>query len=339
MSDTCKVKAGPLPEAVLFHNHEVDLADLNNSAKMAPHSVNSSPMKSLFRTLLCGVCLLISAPLVWAKKKSPPPETPPPTSEVESAPKEARRFFGLLPAKEAPPPPTPPPAVTKKKSPPPTAGKPPAPAVSAKPEKKSGTAPKTPPVVAEEKKPGGFLGLFKRKPEANPTPPPTAQEKPEQEKKPGLLSRIFGGKAKSASDESDSSEIDPADRPQRPANWQEKYIVMEDDVAAYAYGPSQSRDPEDRLPKGMVVAVKRSGKYWSEITTPNGRNFTIGADQIRKARESDFAPPPVIASSAHSGEIVPLPEYDPSPPTNLPETSPQRNLDLPDLLLPPLPPP
>ena len=329
-------------------------------------------MKSPFCILLCAVCLLISTPQVWARKKSPAP-TPPPTPAVEPAPKPERRFFGLLPAKEKEetPPPAPPPATTKKKSSPPTTAKPaaqpapepkkssgflglfsrnkpeptPVPPTPVKPEKKSTATPKTPPpVVAEEKKSGGFLGLFKRKPEAVPAPAPAQKEKPKtevaevEEKKPGFFSRIFGGNSKDDSEASDAAEIDPSDLPQRPDNWQEKYIVTEDDVAAYAYGPSQSRDPEDRLPKGMVVSVKRNGKYWSEITTPTGRNFTIGADQIRKARESDFAPPPVIASSLPPGEYIPMPEYDPSPPTNLPETTPQRNLDLPDLLLPPLPP-
>lgn len=330
-------------------------------------------MKSPASILICGVCLLISTPQVWAKKKSTAPD-PPPTPAAEPAPKESRRFFGLFPAKEETPPPTPPPATTKKKSSPPTAVKPaaknlppvpepkkssgflglfsrnkpdpdPAPPAPVKPGKKAGPAPKTPaPLVAEEKKSGGFLGLFKRKPDADSTPTPAAKEKPKQdvakveEKKPGFFSRIFGGKSKDDSDAANANEIDPSDRPPRPANWEEKYIVIDDDVAAYAYGPSQSRDPEDRLPKGMILSVKRSGKFWSEITTPNGRNFTIGADQIRKARESDFAPPPVIASSAPAGEIIPMPEYDPTPPTNLPETSPQRNLDLPDLLLPPLPP-
>lgn len=330
-------------------------------------------MKSPFCILLCGVCLVASSPQAWARKKSPAP-TPPPTPTVEPAPKPERRFFGLLPAKEETPPPAPPPAVTKKKSSPPTKAKsaaqnvPPAPEpkkssgflglfkrekpeptpvppTPVKPEKKSASAPKTPPpVVAEEKKSGGFLGLFKRKPEADPAPAPAEKARPTQEvakaqeKKPGFFSRIFGGNSKEDSEAADALATDPSDRPQRPANWQEKYIVIEDDVAAYAYGPSQSRDPEDRLPKGMIVSVKRNGKFWSEITTPSGRNFTIGADQIRKARESDFAPPPVIASSLPSGEIIPMPEFDPSPPTNLPETTPQRNLDLPDLLLPPLPP-
>ncbi len=330
-------------------------------------------MKSPFCLLLCGVCLLISSPQVWAKKKSSPP-TPPPTPAAEPAPKESRRFFGLFPGKEATPPLEQPPAATKKKTSSPASSKPaaqnvpptpepkkssgflglfsrnkpdpdPVPPTPVKPEKKTAPALKTPPpVVAEEKKSGGFLGLFKRKPEAVPAPAPAEKEKPTQnlanaeEKKPGFFGRIFGGKAKNDSDAADSKEIDLSDRPQRPANWQEKYIVIEDGVAAYAYGPSQSRDPEDRLPKGMVVSVKRTGKFWSEISTPNGKNFTIGADQIRKARESDFAPPPVLASSVPSGQIIPMPDYEPSPPTNLPETTPQRNLDLPDLLLPPLPP-
>lgn len=323
-------------------------------------------MKSHLSLILCGLCLLAGAPDGWAKKNSPPEPAPPPPA-AEAQPEKSRGFFGWFRSKQEPPPPASVPASGPRKSklpPPPTTEEPkkspgffgflrrekseptPPPPVTAKPGKKSAPPPakiaaktEAAPPTSEKKESSGFFGFFKRSTKPQESHQPDKPEADGPAKKPGFFARIFGGSSDSKPEQSALDDLNPHDRPQRPANWKEKYIVIEDDVAAYAYGPSQAHDPEDHLPKGMVVSVKRSGKFWTEITTPTGRNFTIGSDQIRKARETDFAPPPVIASSLPAGEIIPMQDFDPSPPPNLPETTPQRNLDLPDLILPPLPPP
>lgn len=285
-------------------------------------------MKSFICPLLCGVCLVVSSITSVAKPRAAPLPAPPeqPAPEV----KQSRGLFDFLKHKQAEPAPAPPPAEKPKTK------------------LKKNAQPEPPPPPPEPKGSKGLFGFLKRKPA--PAPEPMAPAKPgkpsakppaqdakmaqAEEKKPGFFGRIFGSKSKSSEEE-----IAPDDRPPRPTDWEKKHIVKEQDVAAYAYGPSQSRDAEAYLAKGAIVTVKRSGKFWTEITTEQGRNFTVGTDQIRKAEASDFAPPTVIASASGGADIVPMPDYEPSLPANLPETTPQRNLDLPDLLLPPLPPP
>ena len=161
--------------------------------------------------------------------------------------------------------------------------------------------------------------------------PPPLIAAPE-EKKPGLFSRIFGKRNKDNSE----SDLPGDDRPVRPADWESKYIITDNDVKGYANGPSQSMDADERLAKGTVVSLKKGGKAWADIKLEDGRTLTVGADQIRPAKISDFATPSVALATTRST----LPEiyYEPAPPPNLPETSGPSSLELPELLLPPLPP-
>lgn len=225
------------------------------------------------------------------------------------------------------------------------------------------------PVVTGERKTGTIFDLFRRKKElaqapiaqervatkesaARKTNTPTlsqtaatATHKKEapplipapQEKKPGFLSRIFGGKSESKDTE---SAIPSENLPVRPADWEGKYVVKEDNVAGYAYGPSQARDADEYLKQGTIVSLRKGGKAWADITVEGGRTLTVGADQIRKAEITDFAAP-VVAVAMTGSPAASSPEvyYEPAPPPNLPETSDSpSNLDLPELLLPPLPP-
>ena len=252
-----------------------------------------------------------------------------------------------------------------------------APKVAAKPTEKTTSKP----VAAAEKpapaKSGGileFLHLKKRtdtpaapetkatakvepaktKPKADPVKPaPVAQAKTkpetkpeakpaEAEKKPGFFARLFSG---NSDDAKSNDKVDPANRPPRPADWKEKYIVSDDHVEAYRYGPSQSRGPDEYLSKGTIITLKKGGKAWSDIATESGHIFTVGTDQIRKAREDDFAPPPppVIVSRpmGPDGSLMPLPsaaDLEPAHTVDLPETiaQPKKSLDAAELLLPPL---
>ena len=162
------------------------------------------------------------------------------------------------------------------------------------------------------------------------TPPPLIAAP--EEKKPGLFSRLFGKKNK----ESSGDDIPGDDRPARPTDWESKYIVTENDVKGYANGPSQSMDADERLAKGTVVSLKKGGKAWADIKLEDGRILTVGADQIRPAKITDFASPSVALATTRS--TLPEVYYEPAPPPNLPETTGPSSLELPELLLPPLPP-
>ncbi len=168
--------------------------------------------------------------------------------------------------------------------------------------------------------------------------PPAAPEL----KQPGFFSRLFGGKASG-----ESQRDDDGPKPPRPVDWDKKYIVTEDNVGAYRFGPAQSRDADEYLSKGTVVTLKKGGKAWSDIALENGRIFTVGADQIRPAKASDFAapPPPVIAAMpppvGPNGAPLPMGYLEPIPSIDLPETQaqPKKGLEAADLILPALPPP
>jgi hypothetical protein len=218
---------------------------------------------------------------------------------------------------------------------------------------------------AETKKSGTFsklLGVFRRdeaKPEAPDAPNSKVAEKPkgsetaaakkspkeapplikapETEPKTGFFARIFGSSNKEDS-KKDANDDFPSSKPERPSDWESKYIITDDHVEAYRYGPSQARDADEILSKGTVVKLKTEGKSWVEIALADGKIYTVGADQVRKARKDDFADPaPIVAIGA--GAPLPLGYYEPAPPPNLPEmTTGEKNLEFPELLLPPLPP-
>lgn len=159
-----------------------------------------------------------------------------------------------------------------------------------------------------------------------------AQTEPEPEKKPGFFSRLFGPRAAEESANGDSA------KPPRPADWESKQVITEDDAPIYAYGPAQPTGPDERLAKGTIVSMKQAGKSWSRITLEDGRSFMIGTVQMRKARESDFSEP---EKAVAVGPLSPAEYFEPLPPPNLPEMTPGDAQPSGDLLipLPPLPPP
>ncbi len=178
---------------------------------------------------------------------------------------------------------------------------------------------KTQTALAQEK-----LAQSKKADPAKPTPVPV-----EPAKKPGFLARIFGGWGGDAN----SSAVDGS-KPLRPLDWAEKHIIKDEDVAAYTYGPSQATGPDDRLAKGTLVTLKRAGKSWSEVELENGRRYTVGSDQIRKAAFDDFADPVVQTAQVGGGSAE---YYEPLPPPNLPEAGGALEPGAPQILLPPLP--
>ncbi len=254
-----------------------------------------------------------------ASKAVPPPAakaTPPPT---KPEPKSGG-LLGLLPfgkrSESAPPAPTKP---IEKSAPKTAVAKPNVPAVTPKPQL-SKTAEATVKPKADQK----------AKPEVTP---------PAEPKKPGFFARLLGGKADegTASNKATSGNLPP-----RPADWESKYIVTDDRVEAYRFGPSQPNGPDEYLVKGTVVELKKGGKAWADITLENGRIYTVGADQIRKAREDDFARPVVAQGPTLPGGVpLPMGDLEPLPTVELPETGaqPKKSLDATELLLPPLPPP
>lgn len=224
------------------------------------------------------------------------------------------------------------------------------------------TAPaRVPNASAVEKKESenpGLWGIFKKE---KPTPAPEASEKklpklsktgevaaqkkspaplvkPEDPKKPGFFARVLnklGPKEKAGKTESDT--VSEASLPPLPDDWATRHIVTEDDVEAYSRGPSQPGGADEVLKKGTVVSMKKSGKAWAEISVTDGRTYTVGADQIRKAKLTDFAPKTVATAAASPS--LPSINYEPLPTAELPETTAPGQLELPELLLPPLPPP
>lgn len=305
-----------------------------------------------------------------------PIPAPTPASTATAAPlaedkkKPSRGLFGFFAGNEDAPTPkiaseVPPakPAVKKAEVKPPMVAK-----VAAAP---APAKPVTKPEVEEKKASKGFFGLFKGDSEETPAktdpklqaqkstkPAPTTlppavpavadkNKKPEtvapvtdvakeEPKKPGLFARLFGGPVPGRSER----KIDKDDLPPRPADWESKYIVKDDNVKAYVYGPSQSGGADERLARGTILTLKKSSRAWAEIVVDGGRAYTVGADQIRKAEITDFAPPAVIASTNAAGiPIGPeLPYYETIPAPNLPDAPGKPGLELPDLLLPPTPP-
>ncbi len=185
---------------------------------------------------------------------------------------------------------------------------PPVPVKVSKPKVKAAAAPPPPSAPALEKK--RWFSFFQRKPAAasapvkpepsaklaksKPTPPattPAPEPKPEAAPKLGFFARLFGGKA---GQDEERSEMDKANRPPRPADWESKFVVSMDHVEAFRFGPSGSHGADKILNRGTVVTMKKHGRAWAEVEVEDGHVYTVGADQVRAAKESDFAPPPPV---------------------------------------------
>lgn len=304
----------------------------------------SFPFLALF-----AASIAISAAAAEAKPKA---NTAPPPAEAASAEKSKpgffKRLFGSKRDSEAKPgAPTPPKVAASQSAPQPPLKKP----------------------AAEEKKPGFFKRLLGKgeteaksseetakaelkkepklpksagKPEiaqidtkAKPPAGPALKADKDKpvEKKPGFFARLFGGGGGDAASGKDGSV-----KPPRPADWESKHVVCEDEAAIYAYGPSQATGADEHLPKGTILTMKEAGKSWSRVALENGKTYVIGTVQIRKAKESDFSEPERSVAAAPPGSSE---YFEPLPAPNLPDAQGVNPLPSGDLLIPlgPLPPP
>lgn len=272
----------------------------------------SRPLRLVMAPLVCSLTLaaLDSAPAAPVKKA-------PPAAVVEApAPPPAKRPFlqKLNPfrKKDPPPAPAPPPVPAKnsKKSAKPAA---PAPAVVPPPPVK----PVVPPVAAAP---------------SRPVTPATNATPPEDTKKAGFFSRL------KARLDRDPDAVNQGEKPERPVDWQEHWVVTEDSTGFYEFGPSQASGPDRRLARGQVVKLAQPGKGWARVELEGGKQGYIGTDQMRQATESDFAEPLLRPSSqlAATG-ASPMQGWSPAAPLpDLPDLPMPSGSENSLLLLPPL---
>ncbi len=279
------------------------------------------PLRLVMAPLVCSLSLaaLDASTAAPAKKAQPAPA---PIIVVEPpAPK--RPFLQKLNPfrkKDPPPAPAPAPAPVKnsKKSTPVPVPMPPAGPASA------------PAPVTDPKPPVKSLATAKTLQPAPVTAPVPA---PEETKKPGFFSRL-----KSKLDR-DPDAIDQAEKPERPLDWKERWVVTEDSTAFFEFGPSQSTGPDLRLPRGHVVKLTQSSRGWAKVELEGGRQGYIGTDQMRQAAETDFTNPVLPASSqlAAVGAGSGLQGWSPAPPPpDLPDLPMAAGMEDSLLLLPPL---
>lgn len=269
--------------------------------KISPLSRQSAATWTLCLVVLAaGALSLDAAP----RKKQAPATPPPPPVEVEPVSK--RSFLNRLKApfskKDAPSEVTPPPPASR------------ADAKKAAPGTKRGKGADRPPAAVAPAVPQKSLSDAKTRKPAS-LPPVAAPEEP---KKPGFFSRlknrITGGESRDTDgDQHARTSGNPASeltvngqggppshendaksapgKPERPADWKERWIISEDEVKFFAFGPSQASGPDMRLGKGDVVKVVQTEKSWTRVELDGGRTGYIGTDQLRQAAESDFASP------------------------------------------------
>ncbi len=271
------------------------------------------PLRLAMAPLACCLSLAAAeATLAAPVKKSPQPV---PAAVVETpAPK--RSFFKRL-------------NPFQKKETPPAAVPAPAPVKNSK---KSGPqpnlAPIKPAVPAESKPPVKSIANAKILP---PTPPSALMEEP---KKPGFLSRL---KAKLKEDP-DAPTL--AEKPERPADWKERWVITDESTAFFEFGPSQANGPDLRLPPGQVVKLTHTSRGWAKVELEGGRQGYIGTDQMRQASETDFAPLAVLpprSQLAAVGSAAAQRGWSPiAPPPDLPDLPMAGGAEDALLLLPPL---
>jgi hypothetical protein len=133
--------------------------------------------------------------------------------------------------------------------------------------------------------------------------------------------------------------VEVAEKPARPADWQERWVVTDESTAFYEFGPSQANGPDLRLPRGQVVKLNQSSRGWARVELEGGRQGYIGTDQMRQATERDFAPPllPAASQLAAVGAGGSLQGWSPiAPPPDLPDLPMAAGMEDSLLLLPPL---
>ena len=271
------------------------------------------PLRPVMAPLVCSLTLTAfhAASAAPAKKDAPPV-----AASVVGTPSPKRSFLKKLnpfQKKEAPPAMVPPPAPAKNskksaaKSAPPFGALPP-PAIEPKPPVKSianaKTLPATPSAaLVEEPKKAGFFSRLKSKLNEDPEVPEIAE------------------------------------KPARPADWKERWVVTDDSTAFFEFGPSQANGPDLRLPRGQVVKLAQASRGWAKVELEGGRQGYIGTDQMRQAGESDFSSPilPAGAQLAAVGTGSSLQGWSPiAPPPDLPDLPMAAGMENSLLLLPPL---
>jgi len=248
-------------------------------------------------------CLVFAAPLpvtAAPAKKSPPTESVPP---APPAPKPSL-LQKLNPFRKKDPPPPPAPA--------------PAPPKNSKKSAPSKAVPAVPP-------PAPAKPAVPPKPQA--APPPSAPAEP---KKPGFFSRL---KAKL---DRDPDALPAAEKPERPSDWKERWVVTEDSTAFYEFGPSQASGPDLRLPKGQILRLGKASRGWAHVELDGGRSGYIGTDQMRQAKEDDFAPPQIAVLPQLAAGSLPAPWSPGAVPPDQPDLPSIPGAENSQLLLPPL---
>jgi len=251
--------------------------------------------------LAFGLGLIAPLPVTAAPaKKSPPAETVPP---APPAPKPSLlQKLNPFRKKDPPPPPAPVPTPSKnsKKS------------VPAK------SVPAVPPPTSA-------------KPAAPPKPPAAASPSaPEESPKPGFFSRL---KAKL---DRDPDALSEAEKPERPSDWKDRWVVTEDSTAFYEFGPSQASGPDLRLSQGQILKLGKASRGWARVELEGGRSGYIGTDQMRQAMENDFAPPKITALPPLAAGSLPAAWSPGAAPPDQPDLPSMPGAENSQLLLPPL---
>lgn len=259
--------------------------------------------------LVGSLTLLVLDPATAAPaKKTPPPPPAAPTVVETPAPKRSM-LQKLNPF--------------HKKAPPPAPAPPPVPAGNSKKSKVPPAAPAVP--AAPLTQPAAPATPLQSLP-----PAPLAALVPDEPKKGGFFSRL---KAKL---DHDPEVVTVAEKPERPVDWKERWVITEDSTAFFEYGPSQASGPDLRLSRGQVVKLTRTTRGWARVEIDGGRQGYIGSDQIRQAAQSDFSDPLLPATQLASIGAG-LQGWSPAPPPpDLPDLPMAPGSEDALLLLPPL---
>ena len=213
-----------------------------------------------------------------------------------------------------------------KKEPPPAPIPPPVPPRNSK---KSGAAPVTSATPAspllQPSAPAKPLVKAAVLPPAPPSGPMT-----EEPRKAGFFSRL---KAKL---DHDPDTVAVAEKPARPADWKDRWVVTEDSTGFFEYGPSQASGPDLRLSRGQVVKLAQTTRGWARVELEDGRQGYIGSDQMRQAAQTDFAEP-MLPATQLAAIGAGLQGWSPAPPPpDLPDLPMAPGMEDALLLLPPL---
>ena len=274
------------------------------------------------RLVMAPLVACLSLAALDAASAAPAKKPAAPTAPIEAAPPvQKRSLLGKLNPfqKKAPAPPVAPlPAQAKNSKKTALAAK-----ASPMPVPRPAMVSQTPPKASANSK---FLPPTRPSLAAEPEPPP---------KPGGFFSRL---KAKLAQDP-DAPIV--SEKPARPADWKEHWVVTDDSTAFYEFGPSQSNGPDLRLPQGQVVKLTQSSRGWAKVELEGGRQGYIGTDQMRQAIETDFSSPILPAgtqlAAVGSGTGSSLQGWSPiAPPPDLPDLPMAAGMENSLLLLPPL---